>query len=207
MIGDYLDLPSLTVGGTTYTWNATYQNLRIVISGFNHYIHCGDRENKKNHILWTFRNVVLQRQMNDSDTNAGGYAASAMKTFLDGYFAAGLGAALGSSEYLYTVRRAISTKSSVAWGSYTVFLPTEVEVFGVATYGDDQNGWNTNIQFPIYSGSSFYRCKKYNGSRSLWWEGTPSSADSAHFCVVRQCNSSDYFASFDGGVAPAFCTC
>lgn len=207
MIGDYLDLPSLTVGGTTYTWNASYQNLRIVISGFNHYIHCGNIENKKNHILWTFRNVVLQHQMNDNK-NTGGYAASVMKTFLDGVFALGLGRALGSSDYLYTVSRAISTKSTTAWGRFTVFLPTEVEVFGVATYGDDQNAENTNIQFPIYRDSSYYRCKKYNGSYIGWWEATPTASYSDYFCYADSSGISYYtFARSPFGVAPAFCTC
>ena len=209
MIGDYLDLPSLTVDGTTYTWNATYQNLRIVISGFNHYIHCGDTENTKNHILWTFKNIVLQRQMNSSDTNTGGYNASAMKTYLDGVFALGLGSALGSSDYLYTISRAISKKGSTEWVRNTVFLPTEVEVFGVATYGDDQNAWNTNIQYPIYRDSSYYRCKKYNGSRAWWWEATPDASDSTGFCYVNGIGGGgSYDASYgDGGVAPAFCTC
>ena len=210
MIGDYLDLPSLTVDGTTYTWNATYQNLRIVISGFNHYIHCGgDTENTKNHILWTFKNVVLQRQMNSSDTNTGGYNASAMKTYLDGVFAIGLGSALGSSDYLYTISRAISRKGSTGWVRNTVFLPTEVEVFGVATYGDEQNAWNTNIQYPIYRDSSYYRCKKYNGSRTWWWEATPVASNSTGFCGVDSSGQSDSsIASYStGGVAPAFCTC
>lgn len=209
MIGDYLDLPSLTVDGTTYTWNATYQNLRIVISGFNHYIHCGDIENTKNHILWTFKNIVLQRQMNSSDINTDGYNASAMKTYLDGVFALGLGSALGSSDYLYTISRAISKKGSTEWVRNTVFLPTEVEVFGVATYGDDQNTWNTNIQYPIYRDSSYYRCKKYNGSRAWWWEATPYASNSTHFCDVSHAgNSSSNNASYsNGGVAPAFCTC
>ena len=209
MIGDYLDLPSLTVDGTTYTWNAAYQNLRIVISGFNHYIHCGSMENTKNHILWTFKNVVLQKAMNNSDTNASGYSVSTMKTYLDGVFALGLGAALGSSDYLYTISRAISKKSSTEWVRNTVFLPTEVEVFGVATYGDDQNGWNTNIQYPIYRDSSYYRCKKYNGSRAWWWEATPSVSSSTAFCFVYYNGHSNYnFASnSNGGVAPAFCTC
>lgn len=209
MIGDYLDLPSLTVDGTTYTWNATYQNLRIVISGFNHYIHCGDTENTKNHILWTFKNIVLQRQMNSSDTNTGGYNASAMKTYLDGVFALGLGSALGSSDYLYTISRAISKKGSTEWVRNTVFLPTEVEVFGVATYGDDQNACNTNIQYPIYRDSSYYRCKKYNGSRTWWWEATPDASNSSRFCSVNNYgDSAIYSASYSsGGVAPAFCTC
>lgn len=209
MIGDYLDLPSLTVDGTTYTWNATYQNLRIVISGFNHYIHCGNTENTKNHILWTFKNVVLQRQMNSSDTNTGGYNASAMKTYLDGVFALGLGSALGSSDYLYTISRAISKKGSTEWVRNTVFLPTEVEVFGVATYGDDQNAWNTNILYPIYRDSSYYRCKKYNGSRAWWWEATPGASDSTTFCDVGYSGAgANGGASYGtGGVAPAFCTC
>ena len=209
MIGDYLDLPSLTVDGTTYTWNATYQNLRIVISGFNHYIHCGDTENTKNHILWTFKNVVLQRQMNSSDTNTGGYNASAMKTYLDGVFALGLGSALGSSDYLYTISRAISKKGSTEWVRNTVFLPTEVEVFGVATYGDDQNAWNTNIQYPIYRDSSYYRCKKYNGSRAWWWEATPLASNSTYFCGVSTGGSGNVSSASNsgGGVAPAFCTC
>lgn len=209
MIGDYLDLPALTVDGTTYTWNATYQNLRIVISGFNHYIHCGDTENTKNHILWTFKNVVLQRQMNSSDTNTGGYNASAMKTYLDGVFALGLGSALGSSDYLYTISRAISKKGSAEWVRNTVFLPTEVEVFGVATYGDDQITWNTNIQYPIYRDSSYYRCKKYNGSRAWWWEATLDASNSTHFCSVTNDGLSHHLgARYSGcGVAPAFCTC
>ena len=209
MIGDYLDLPSLTVDGTTYTWNAAYQNLRIVISGFNHYIHCGSMENTKNHILWTFKNVVLQKAMNNSDTNASGYSVSTMKTYLDGVFALGLGAALGSSDYLYTISRAISKKSSTEWVRNTVFLPTEVEVFGVATYGDDQNGWNTNIQYPIYRDSSYYRCKKYNGSRAWWWEATPDASNSTTFCGVYDYGRSHTNIASDsyGGVAPAFCTC
>ena len=211
MIGDYLDLPSLTVGGTTYTWNADYQNLRIVISGFNHYIYCGNpNENKKNHILWTFRNVVLQKRMNATDTNAGGYETSELKKYLDEVFEAGLGNALGSSGYLYTIMRAISKKGATGFVTNTVFLPTEVEVFGVPTCGDDQIAWNTNIQYPIYRDSSFYRVKKYNGSRDWWWEGTPAASDSTSFCYVNNGGgaSAHHLASGNYcGVAPAFCTC
>lgn len=211
MIGDYLDLPSLTVGDTTYTWNADYQNLRIVISGFNHYIYCGNpNENKKNHILWTFRNVVLQKRMNATDTNAGGYGTSELKKYLDEVFEAGLGNALGSSGYLYTIMRAISKKGATGFVTNTVFLPTEVEVFGVPTCGDDQIAWNTNIQYPIYRDSSFYRVKKYNGSRDWWWEGTPADSDSTSFCYVNNGGGASAHHLASGsycGVAPAFCTC
>lgn len=206
MVGDYIDLPSLTVNGTTYTNNSAYQNLRIVISGFNHYKGCGSTENTKNHILWTFRNCVLQRQMNSSDTNTGGYPSSAMKTYLDGYFATGLKAAIG--DYLYTFQRGISKKGSTTWSSETVFLPTEVEVFGTPTYSDDQNAYNTNIQFPIFRNSSFYRVKKYNGFRQWWWLGSPHASNTTAFCDVCNYGNSrcDYASLSNGGVAPAFCT-
>lgn len=208
LIGDYLDLPSLKVGSTTYTWNPSYQNLRIVISGFNQYKGCGGIENKKNHILWTFKNIVLERYMNSSDTNSGGYNASNMKTYLDGEFKTGLATALGSSSYLYTIQRAISTKNSTGWTTDTVFLPTEVEVFGCETYGDDQNGYNTNIQYPIYRDSSYYRVKKYNGSRGWWWLATPHASNTTTFCSVNSVGGSrGNYAGLSSGVAPAFCTC
>ena len=203
LIGDYLDLPSFTVDGVSYSGQ------RIVISGFNQYIGIGDTENTKNHILWTFRDVVLKEQMNTSDTNTGGYPASALKTFLDGLFAAGLASALGSADYLYTVRRATSIKGSTAWNSFTVFLPTTVEVFGVDTYGDDQIAWNTNVQFPIFRNSSYYRIKRYSGARAWWWLGTPVASDSTYFCYVSGYGYSyvDNASNTGGGVAPAFCTC
>ncbi|MFC1238423.1 DUF6273 domain-containing protein [Treponema vincentii] len=209
MIGDYLDLPSLTVDGTTYKWNAAYQNLRIVISGFNQYKGVANQATSKNHILWTFRNVVLKKRMNPRDSNGGGYPNSELKKFLDGAFALGLGSALGSRDYLYTIRRAISWKNATIMTHETIFFPTEVEVFGVPTYGDDQCGWNTNIQFPIFRNSAFYRMKKYNGSYEEWWEVTPHAASDTDFCSVdnsgrSNCTRASYIA---GGVAPAFCTC
>ena len=210
MIGDYLDLPSLTVDGITYTWNDTYRNLRVVISGFNHYIYCGNPdENKKNHILWTFRNIVLTRRMNATDANSGGYNASELKTYLDGAFAVGLGNALGSSGYLYKIIRAISKKGSAEFVTNTVFLPTEVEIFGTPTYGDDQIGYNTNIQYPIYRDSSFYRFKKYNGVYCWWREATPVAWNPSAFCGVDNLGRSSYDPASvsSGGIAPAFCTC
>lgn len=120
-----------------------------------------------------------------------------------------MGNALGSSGYLYTISRAISIKGNSAFVTDTVFLPTEVEVFGVPTYGDDQITWNTNIQYPIYRDSSFYRVKTYNGLRAWLWEGTPVASDSKWFCGINFSGGSyRIIASGDyGGVAPAFCTC
>jgi hypothetical protein len=130
-----------------------------------------------------------------------------------------LSAQLGAG-HLYTIRKAHSTKGNQAWASYTVFLPSELEIFGYPTYGDEgvympaltspvvsaRAGWNTNVQFPIYAKSGVYRIKRYNGSRSWWWEQTPYSADASRFCGVNSNGPASHNnASSVGGCAPAFC--
>jgi hypothetical protein len=207
MIGDYLDLASLDDGSTIYTWNPDYKNLRILVSGFNIYKGAADTENVKNHILFTFRNCVLERQMNGSDTNAGGYAASAMKSYLDGVFALGLKQAIGggNADYLYPVYRLLSTKGSWAWNQNTVFLPTEYEVFGAPVWSEVGHGGGFQSQYPIFR-ETVYKGKRLNGSRMWYWLGSPSASSAAGFCHVHANIHADApYASAAGGVAPAFC--
>jgi glycosidase len=241
-LGDYLDginlsaIPAENGGAAGQAWNNTYKNNRIVLSGFNTYKGYGDTEVTKNHLLFTFRNIPLQYRMNPANDNTGGYIASDMRAFLEGIngdgtgdkdgvttaaFLNALNAQLGTG-HLLTIRKAHSNKSSQAWGNYTVFLPSELEVFGYPTYGDEgvympaltspvvaaRAGWNTNVQFPIYSRSGVYRIKRYNGSRMWWWEQTPCSASAAYFCLVGHDGSASHAtASAVGGVAPDSVRC
>ena len=100
-----------------------------------------------------------------------------------------------------TLRLAHSTKGAAAWNSFTVFLPTEIEVLGAQTYGDELIAWNTSVQYPIYAKSGVFRIKRFNGARAWWWEGTPAAATSANFAhVYNDGNSSAGHAA--GGVAP-----
>jgi hypothetical protein len=207
MVGDYLDLPSLDDGTTVYTWNEDYKNLRIVVSGFNIYKGAADTENIKNHVLFTFRNCVLTRQMNTSDTNTGGYASTAMKSYLDGVFALGLKQAIGggNADYLYPVYRLLSTKGGWAWNLNTVFLPTEYEVWGAPVWSEVGHGGGFQAQYPIYRETA-YKGKKYNGSRHWWWCASPHASSAAYFCYVHySIHASHTNASAAGGVAPAFC--
>jgi hypothetical protein len=206
MIGDYLDLASLDDGSTVYTWNPDYKNLRILVSGFNTYKGAADTENIKNHVLFTFRNCVLTRQMNTSDTNSGGYASSAMKGYLDGVFALGLKQAIGGGvDYLYPVTRLLSTKGNWAWNLNTVFLPTEYEVWGAPVWSEVGYGGGFQEQYPIFQ-ATVYKGKRHNGSRMWWWLAAPSASSAAHFCLVSgNIYASANGASAAGGVAPAFC--
>ena len=219
MIGDYIDgldfsgVAAPTNGTAPQAWNDTYKNNRIIIAGFNTYKSAGSTENAKNHVLFVFKNIVAKGRMNATDTNTGGYAASELRTWLEGAngdgsgtFATALKAALGGN-YLYTVSKYHSRKGSSEAKNYTVFLPTEVEFFGNQTYGDELNYYNTNVHFPIYQRSTIHRVKRWNGARDWHWLHTPSASSSSYFCYCYYYGFSNYYnyASEVGGVAPAFC--
>jgi len=203
-IGDYIDLPSLDDGTTVYTWNADYKNLRIVVSGFNHYKNAGDTENTENHILFTFRNCITTKRINSTDTNTGGFVASELRTYLEGVFALGLKQAIG--DYLYPVRRLLSTKGNWGWTTDTVFLPTEREVWGCPSWGETDRDGGTPGQYPIFF-FTVYKGKRYNGSRQWYWTASPVASSSSTFCNVTNIiyATATATASSSGGVAPAFC--
>ena len=204
-LGDYLDIASLTVDGTTYAWNAGYKNLRLMIVGFNTYKHAGDTENTKNHVVMQFRNCVLTKRMNASDTNTGGYHASELCGWLNDKFKTGLVAALG--DYLYKIRRLLSTKGNWEWSDDIVFLPTEYEVWGTSVWSEKGYGGGFQAQFALYRESSLYKVKRHNGNRILWWEATPTEGNTTSFCYSRYYgNAGNYvFASGVYGIAPVVC--
>jgi hypothetical protein len=216
LIGDYidgLDLSGVSAapGGTApQAWNDTYKNNRIVLSGFNTFKGSGDTEVTKNHVLFTFRNVIAQGRIFSPDDN-GSYAASLMRAWLEGAAGDGSGplavklkAALGG-EYLLTIRHLLTNGTEWEWLSSVLFPPTEHEIFGSNIYnnvGDD----GTRIHFPIYQKSSVYRVKRYNGSRAWWWSCT--AVDNGILFAITNQNGVDeqnYTNLWQGGVAPAFC--
>jgi hypothetical protein len=216
-IGDYVDIPSLVVD------NAVYPNARVLVSGFNHYKNPAqepENRNGKNHILFTFDKIVLNRRMNAGNTNAGGYPASELRVFLEGaagdgtgLFAQGLKEAVG--DYLYTVRKFASIKGNMAWGGYTVFPPTALEVGttlywdGGGIYPDDEDDTEgLQKRFPVYAVRRVRKLKigQPPGFDSWWWLSSPYSGGSSSFCFVGSGGGATYYAaSGAGGVAPAFC--
>jgi hypothetical protein len=129
-LGMYLDLTGgLNDGSSTIAWNATYQNLRIVIAGFNTY---KNAKNTKNHIKFVFKNIPIAKQMRTDNTNDGGYpktgGTTVLKPYLEGGFLAGLKAALGVDS-LYRVKRPITHGNNGAWTKADfeaeIFLDTE----------------------------------------------------------------------------------
>ena len=200
----YVDFAEITVDGVTYTWNAAYKNLRLMIMGFNTLLHCGDTELAVPHLIMQFRNCVLEKKMNATDTNKGGYPASELRTWLNDKFAAGLKAVLG--DVLLEVPRLYSTKENWGWYKDTVFLPLEAEVWGCTVWGEKT--WNGfQAQWAAYKDSCVYKVKLLNGSRKGWWEDSPSGENTSCFCLssgngYAACNLA---AGWLGGISPAIC--
>jgi hypothetical protein len=100
-----------------------------------------------------------------------------------------------------------SKKGSWEWNNYTVFFPTELEVFGYKTFGGDSNWYNTDVQYPIYAKSIVYRSKRYNGAQTWWWKSEPLASDPTSFCSMSHTGhaANSYASNAAGGVSPVFC--
>ena len=224
MLGDHLDGIDLSGiaapnGGTApAAWNNTYKNNRIVIAGLNFYKGGGIPlpSNTKNHITFTFSNCIARGRINATSTNAGGYAASEIRKWLEGEagdgsgpFALGLKAAIGN--YLYTIRKHEGNKNAPDWHSYTVFLPSEIEMCGHTVRGSDTLPDGTRsimppIQLPIYQKSMEYLIKSRNGSVLPWWLSTAYAANAADGCLISNDGSAgNNLASTVYGISPVFC--
>jgi hypothetical protein len=226
MIGDYLDginlsaIPAENGGDAGQAWSNTYKNNRIVISAFNPYKGIGAARVTKNHIRFDFANIPLRKLMNSAKTNAGGYLASELRAFLEGTNGDGTGSIEGVTtaaflnalkaqlgDYILTILMLLSENNSVAWKPFSLWPPSENEVFGVNTFGDPRYDMQ-KLHIPLYQKSFAYRLKRYNGAQSDWYLNSPRSDSERHFCVSHPYGIVFYDSSANPtacGISPAFC--
>ena len=126
--------------------------------------------------------------MNNSNTNSGGWKNSAMRTT---HLPAIL--ALMPTEVQNGIRE-VSKKASVGGESSTIetvsdklFLLSEIEIFGSVTYSMSGEG----SQYAYYKAGNS-RVKSNNGTETEWWERSRSSRDVASFCCVSEEGSAQY---------------
>lgn len=178
-LGDYIDVPSMTIDGSAIS--NSNQRLRFIIAGFDTYLNVGDAPTSSHHIVMIAKNCVLQKAMNSTAKNAGGYAASELKEYLNNQVKTGLVNAIGITPK--TVHRLLDNKTDWAWLAETVFLPTEVEVFGHQAWSNNKGcSTGSSVQWPLFSEFPQMRIANLNGSRWWWWEASPFTGDSAVFC-------------------------
>ena len=202
-LGDYIDVSSMTIDGSAIS--NSNQRLRFEIAGFDTYLNVGDTQISSHHILMISKNCVLQKSMNSNNTNAGGYAASELYAYLNNQVKTGLVNAIGITPK--TVHRLLDNKTEWAWLAETVFIPSEVEVFGHQAWSNSRGySSGSSVQWPLFSEFPQRRIANWNGSRWWWWEASPRTDDSTTFCACygrghADCASAD---ASGGGVRFAF---
>ena len=169
--------------------------------------------------------------MNESDTNAGGWANTKMRKDLNGYLdnstiqnrtLEGLGANLNNKSYIKQVKKkyiaTYNNASSVAICNDYLWMLASSEVVkaghadGYYAYAVTSEGSQYKFYQEItedWNAESTNRIKKTSssGSASWWWLRSPGCNYNNNFGFVYRNGSADYnsLASYVGGVAPGFC--
>lgn len=146
------------------------------------------------------------RGMNSSNTNVGGWDASAMRQYLNETFLVTLPADLQAVISTKTLKRSAGNQSTaLVTATDKIWLPTEKEIFGAITYAASTEA-AVQSQYPIFTdANSRVRKLGANGAATTWWESSPCVSYAAHFCFVTAGGTADYsYASNAYGVLPCF---
>jgi uncharacterized repeat protein (TIGR02543 family) len=228
VLGDYIDLPSLTIDGTPITDTELTGHgrlLRLIVVGINSFQANGSYTGvpgAPSHVVFQFQNIPITRQMEATNTNANGYAGSAMRAWLTTSFLPGLKDATGLTDtVLWAPTRYVANKGNGANAADTItdslWIPTEREMFlsryySSSTYETAENQAHLEY-YPVmipdteadYTALAFF--KKYNSSNNAqaYWEASPCSAN--WFAAVH---ADGYWSTSTSGnqvpgCAPAFC--
>jgi hypothetical protein len=162
------------------------------------------------HVVFQFQNTPVERRMNRTDTNAGGYAESEVRKYLvgsgsDGNFLTGLTNAGVPQKVLWGPNRIIACGpegTATKEISDLLWLPTQREMFGWPNAFSGYAETEVNqARLEYYFGG----IERRKGSH--YWLSSPSRDNySQYFFYVG--DSGDYaiyFASRVRGIAPAFC--
>jgi hypothetical protein len=181
------------------------------------------------HVVFQFQNVPVNRRMNQTNTNDGGYAGSEMRKYLvpvggdksSGRFLAGLKNAGVPQEVLWAPKRYVSKGyNDNPDGIDTdeiidlLWLPTEWEMFENGTVNRGRKPYSANGETAENQACLEYynsdkdlsrRYKHYESALSWYWESSPYAAAASGFCVVSGRSGIYYGAVGVGGCVPAFC--
>lgn len=179
------------------------------IAAFDYYLHCGDTECTKHHIVLVPDTCLYNHVMNDTNTTTGAYVNSKMykeglaqaKTTIKAAFS---GHVLSKRIYL---SNAVSNgrASAGAWCNSEVDLMCEHMVYGNGVFSPVSDGTTIpnnyrveKSQLPLFQHEPSRIC-----NRATWWLRDVISA--SYFAVVSDHGNADcYYASNSYGVRPAF---
>lgn len=145
--------------------------------------------------------------MNNSNSNAGGWKDSSMRTAVMPLIKASLPADLQAVIKTSTIYTASgSGGAAVTASDDDLFLLGEYEVFGARHFAST-NEPNYLKQYAYYSAGNSKKMYKHNDTSkaAIWWERSPDSNSSTRFCFVNDLGSySRDDPKYSMGVSPAF---
>ena len=164
-----IDLPTIwNIGDTKDVTLTTGETIQLQIAGFNHDTFSDGVTAPVTLVMKDCLNT--KAKMNSSNTNTGGYPASAMKTWVENNIYDKLPSDLKAivapvKKKWYTTYNDVN---SLTEGDYNVWLLSEMEVFGTNIY---TVGTGEGTKYPIFTDNAS-RIKKVNGTNNIWWLGS-----------------------------------
>ena len=154
-------------------------------------------------MFFVFENCLdKQFPMNRNPTNAGGWAKSKMRAYLNGEIAKQFPDDLLESIEPISVEQRMPDMTYVK-SCDKLFLLSEEQVFGKSEYSKPEKGLS---QLKIFEGSKECRVKNRDGKPSWWWLRSPYSGNNSIFVFVFSSGAVGWnYADNSGGVAPGFC--
>lgn len=191
-----------SIGDTKPVMLTTGETIELQVAGFNHDTFSDGVTAPVTFVMKDCLNTAAK--MNSSDTNSGGYPASAIKTYVETNIYNKLPADLKAvvapvKKKWYTT---YNQTSSLTEGNYNVWLLSEMEVFGTNTY---TIGTGEGSKYDIFTDNTS-RIKTVNDTASYWWLGSCNRSGSRSFVYVSSDGSvGNSFADSSGGVCAGLC--
>lgn len=152
--------------------------------------------------------LAATKQMNTSDTNVGGYAATLIADYLDNDYYDSLPADMKSVITQMNFKASIGNKSTNLQNEdHKIWLPLEYNIFGATTHAAATEVTTGNAEQFSYFATAANRVKTLGdtGSACAWWLSSPRVSGTTDFCVVGSAGSAGgSVASASGGVLPCF---
>lgn len=188
-------------------WTINGVNWRIV--AIDYYYNVGDTNFNKGNIIVMPDTVLYNAQMNDTNTTAGAYAGSLMRTQNLNSARTIAQNAFGShlANHRILLANSVDTSGPNSWAWYDsdgVELPNEVQIYGTRVWGSVLKGFDVATQkqqFPLLALAPQF----VNTRQTYWLQDVSSTSVSSHFALVHADGRAGYyFASNSGGVRPSF---
>ena len=188
-------------------WTINGVNWRIV--AIDYYYNVGDTNFDKGNIIVMPDTVLYNAQMNTTNTTAGAYVGSLMRTQNLNSARTIAQNAFGShlANHRIVLANAVDNSGPNNWAWYDsdgVELPTEVQIYGTRAWGSALKGWDVATQkqqFPLM----LFAPQFVNTRQDYWLQDVSSASVSSYFAAVYAVGGAAYYdASHSGGVRPSF---